>query len=59
MRRARAVVAGLLAPALGGCGSDDGDQRRTDPFTKVDPRIMKTRDRAAPRWEPIATLAGK
>ena len=56
MRRGAALVA-VLVLTLAGCGSDD-DGERSDPFSKVDPRITKTRDRAAPRWEPVATLAG-
>jgi len=49
-------AAGLLTP-LSGCGSSD-DETRADPFKKVDPRITKVRGRAAPRWEPIATISG-
>ncbi len=56
MTRVGALLAGLLV-AFAGCGGDD-DEERADPFSKVDPRISKTRDRAAPRWEPVATLAG-
>jgi electron transfer DM13 len=55
MRRCAALIAGVLV-ALAGCGEDE--KERTDPFSKVDPRISKTRDRAAPRWEPVATLSG-
>lgn len=51
-----ALVALVAAPA--GCGKDDDEGGRSDPFAKVDPQIKKTRDRAAPRWEPIATLKG-
>ena len=58
--RRRFAIAAALASALAGCGGGDGDgeDRRSDPFAKVDPRITKKRDRAAPRWEPIATLGG-
>ncbi len=56
MKRSAALLAGVVV-GLAGCGSDD-DEKRSDPFAKVDPRIKKTRDIAAPRWEPIATLAG-
>lgn len=56
MRRSAALVAGVLV-AFAGCGGDEGE-KRSDPFAKVDPRITKTRDLAAPRWEPVATLAG-
>jgi hypothetical protein len=55
MRRWLALLAGSLV-VVAGCGEDE--EKRTDPFSKVDPRITKTRDRAAPRWEPIATLSG-
>jgi hypothetical protein len=51
------VAAGLLA-AVAGCGSDDKG-KQPDPFSKVDPQITRVKDRAAPRWEPIATLSGK
>ena len=57
MRRcALAASAALLA--LAGCGGGDDDAERQDPFAKVDPQVKKVRDRAAPRWEPIATLSG-
>jgi hypothetical protein len=53
-----ACVSVVVVTALVGCGGDDDEERREDPFSKVDPQISKTRDRAAPRWEPIATLSG-
>ena len=57
MRRPGAIlVAGLLA-ALSGCGSD-GEEKGADPFSKVDPQITKVKDRAAPRWEPLAVMRG-
>ena len=49
------LVASLAAAT--GCGSED-EEKRADPFAKVDPRISKVKDRAAPRWEPIATMRG-
>lgn len=58
MRRLPALLAGALLLTVAGCGGDGDGEKRTDPFSKVDPRITKTRDRAAPRWEPVATLAG-
>lgn len=57
MRRAAALLAAVLV-GLAGCGGGDEEEKRADPFAKVDPQISKTRDRAAPRWEPVATLAG-
>ena len=57
MRRGWAALA-TLATALVACGGDDDEKNGQDPFAKVDPRITKTGDRAAPRWEPIATLSG-
>jgi len=47
------VAVGLLTLFLG-CGSSD-ENKRADPFEKVDPQISKVRGRAAPRWEPIAS----
>ena len=47
----------IALPVLAlGCGSDE--EERTDPFAKVDPQISKVKDRAAPRWEPVATMRG-
>ena len=42
--------------ALPGCGNDE--EKGQDPFAKVDPQITKVKDRAAPRWEPIAVMRG-
>lgn len=56
VRRLSALLAtGVVV--LAACGGDD-EEKRADPFSKVDPTIKKTRDRAAPRWEPVATLSG-
>ncbi len=49
------LLIGLLLGATG-CGSEE--EKRADPFAKVDPQISKVKDRAAPRWEPIATMSG-
>ena len=57
MRRPAALLAGP-GVAFAGCGGGGDEEKRSDPFAKVDPQITKTRDRAAPRWEPVATLAG-
>lgn len=57
MRLATTTVAAALVVALIGCGSDD-DDKGADPFSKVDPQITKVKDRAAPRWEPIAVMRG-
>ena len=57
MRRATAVVTAALFALAAGCGDDD-DEKRADPFSKVDPQITKVKDRAAPRWEPIAVMRG-
>jgi Electron transfer DM13 len=58
VRHAAAVLAVALLSALAvGCGDDGGDKAQ-DPFAKVDPQITKVKDRAAPRWEPIAVLRG-
>lgn len=51
------VLVSLLV-AAGGCGSEDAEEKGADPFAKVDPQVTKVRDRAAPRWEPIATMKG-
>lgn len=55
MRRAAA----LAALALGGCGGDD-PAPGGDPFEQLarDRPATATSDRAAPRWEPLATLRG-
>lgn len=58
MSRATGLVAAALLASVAGCGSD-GKGKRADPFSKVDPQITRVKDRAAPRWEPIATLSGK
>ena len=50
------LLAGLLLAATG-CGSDE-KEKRADPFAKVDPQITKVKDRAAPRWEPLAIMTG-
>ncbi len=50
-------ILAALVTALLGCGSD-GNDKRADPFEKVDPQVTKVRDRAAPRWEPVATVRG-
>ncbi len=57
MKRATRVLAGVLLVGLIGCGGDS-DSRGKDPFAKVDPQITKVKARAAPRWEPIATIRG-
>ena len=56
MRGATAVAVAGLIVALGGCGGDE--EERADPFERVDPQITKVKDRAAPRWEPLAVMRG-
>ena len=59
-RLAALAVAGCLA-TLAGCGEDDGQEaQKFDPFAAVPaaPRDPQTRNRAAPRWEPIASFSG-
>ena len=51
------ALAAVLVVAAAGCGDDD-DEKRSDPFSKVDPQITKVKDRAAPRWEPLAVMRG-
>jgi hypothetical protein len=51
-----AIAAALIGLALPGCGNDE--EKGQDPFAKVDPQITKVKDRAAPRWEPIAVMRG-
>lgn len=61
-RRVSAAVIGALLAALAGCG--DGDDRPAvsadDAFSEVERESRKAPDpdRAAPRWEPVATLRG-
>lgn len=57
MRRVTGALACLLLVTLVGCGGDDGDKGK-DPFARVDPQITKVKERAAPRWEPIAIMSG-
>ncbi len=52
------LATGLLTLLLGCGSSDDGGDRGDDPFEKVNPQITKVRGKAAPRWEPIATISG-
>jgi hypothetical protein len=56
MRNPRALVAAALVAMLVGCGEDE--KKGGDPFAKVDPQITKVKDRAAPRWEPLAVMRG-
>ncbi len=45
-----------------GCGGGEGEKKakKKDPFTAVDQNFKTLRSRrAAPRWEPVAELAGK
>jgi len=56
MRRATGMVVTGLLVASTGCGGKD--EERADPFAKVDPQITKVKDRAAPRWEPLAIMRG-
>ena len=51
------LLLGASLAVAAGCGSEEED-KRADPFAKVDPQISKVKDRAAPRWEPIATMRG-
>jgi hypothetical protein len=41
---------------MAACGEEE--KKAQDPFAKVDPQITKVKDRAAPRWEPIAVMRG-
>lgn len=56
MSRAACAGAAVLLTAVLGCGGDKS--KSADPFAKVDPQITKVKDRAAPRWEPIAVMRG-
>ena len=56
MRNVRTSVAVGLLAVLVGCGEEE--EKRGDPFAKVDPQITKVKDRAAPRWEPLAVMRG-
>ncbi|MGI8946135.1 MAG: DM13 domain-containing protein [Thermoleophilaceae bacterium] len=58
MRRALAILALAPAALMLGCGSSSDDGERADPFQKVDPQVTKVGARAAPRWEPLATVSG-
>jgi hypothetical protein len=59
--RATACVLGILALAAGGCGSDESSSAGTteDIFRAV-PRgtVVAPTDKAAPRWEALATFSG-
>lgn len=49
----------LVLLGLAGCGSSGDDEaKRFDPFTEVRERDATQTQRASPRWEPVATLAG-
>ena len=58
--RAAAAAACALAVALAGCGSDAEQHRSPDPFKALERDFEATPapEQAAPRWEPIAKLAG-
>jgi hypothetical protein len=56
----RRLAACTLVVALGGCGERAEPQRRPDPFVAIEREVQRPRPaRAAPRWEPVATLAGR
>ncbi len=57
MRRGSRAAALAVLPALAGCGAEK-EAERPDPFKKIDPRVAPAGDRAAPRWEPIASFTG-
>ena len=60
MRLAAVSSAGLVAIVLAGCGGDGEDtSARDDPFRALPKEtIVAPADKAAPRWEPVASLRG-
>ncbi len=57
------AAAAVLALALAGCGEGEGDQASApakDPFRAVPQgTISAPADKAAPRWEPVTSFAGR